>query len=149
MNEDKIRKLKELAFKIAEMIELLSPFIEHHTKAVCPSCQKVCCINKHSYHKHEDILFIQALGEELPVYMDGVDDSAPCQFLDKYGCTIKRSLRPYRCNWFFCTPLLEHILSIPAPEYRKFSDSLKQITQKREELLNEFAKIEKPASLSL
>jgi len=138
-----------LATEVSEMIELLSPFIQHHTEAVCPTCQKVCCINKHSYHKHDDILFIQALGEKLPVHKDGVDDSAPCQFLNEYGCTIKRSLRPYRCNWFFCTPLLKHMLNIPAPEYRKFSDSLRTLTKKRQELLNEFARTEEPASLSL
>jgi hypothetical protein len=149
MDDNKTRQLRALAVEVSEMIELLSPFIQSHTNAVCPSCQKVCCINRHSYHEYEDILYIQALGEELPVYRDGVDDSAPCRFLDKYGCTIKRSLRPYRCNWFFCTPLLEHIQNIPAPEYRRFSDSLKQLTQKREELLNELAKIEKPASLPL
>jgi hypothetical protein len=141
---DKANKLKSLALEVSGLIDAINPFIEEHTKAVCPSCQAVCCINRHSYHTYEDIIYICALGEELPSYIDGAEDSAPCQFLDKYGCTIKRSLRPYRCNWFFCTPLLEHIQTIPAPKYREFIASLEELTQKRVELITLYSQ---PAEL--
>ncbi|MEW6109701.1 MAG: hypothetical protein AB1632_11125 [Nitrospirota bacterium] len=133
--------VREIAADVSGLIETLSPFIQHHTEHVCPYCRKVCCINKHSYYEYEDIVYIYALGEKMLPYREGINDSEPCQFLGECGCTIRRSVRPYRCNWYFCSPLLEHIQNIPAAQYRKFIDCLNQITLKRTNLLEEFTAI--------
>lgn len=142
-NMNGVKKTRALAVELSEMIEALSPFIQQHTDAVCPDCRDVCCINRHSYHDHEDVVYILTLGEKLPPYKDGIDDKELCRFLGNGGCTISRSLRPYRCNWYFCTPLLEHIKNISAPNYRRFIASLERITRKRENLLKEFKGIVK------
>ncbi len=140
-NGSRMERIRKLAVEVSGLIEDLSPFIQQNTEEICPSCQKVCCINKHSYYEHEDIVYIHALGEEMLPLKDDLIDTSPCQFLGEYGCTIRRSVRPYRCNWYFCTPLLEHIQNRPAPVYRSFTKSLQQITEKRADLLDEFIKV--------
>lgn len=138
-------KERNLAGDVACLIESVSPLIEDHTRAVCPSCLDVCCINRHSYHDRSDIVYLQALGENMPAYKSGVADSDPCQFIGDRGCTLKRSLRPYRCTWYFCTPLLDHIQKKSVRKYRRLLDLLQRITQKRLEMLDEFAHgVEKP-----
>src|SRR3990172_2436373 len=131
-HRQELRGLRELALAVSGSIEDINAFIQQGTEAVCPSCEKVCCINIHSYHEYEDIVYILALGDEVPSYKQGVADSAPCHFLGKRGCTISRFLRPYRCNWYFCTPLLEHLTACPASAYRGFIASLEELTRKRE-----------------
>jgi len=131
-------KKGNLAREVACLIESVSPLIEDHTRTVCPSCPDVCCINKHSYHDRSDFIYLQALGANMPSYKPGIADSDPCQFIGDYGCTLERSLRPYRCTWYFCTPLLEHIQKKSVRKYRRLMDLLKLITQKRTEMLDEF-----------
>lgn len=105
------------------------------TEAFCPSCTSVCCINRHSYHEVIDIFFITAAGGTPPGYRPDISDLSPCQFLGEKGCMLPRPLRPYRCTWYFCGPLLEHIRSGPARRYRIFSDSMMRLTEKRQELI--------------
>jgi len=136
-------RVRDLAREISELIESMSPFVQHNTEAVCPSCQNVCCINLHSYHDHRDIVYLHALGEKVPSYKKGIDDVAPCQFLGERGCMVNRSLRPYRCTWFFCTPLLDRIRCSPVSLYRRFIDSLQLLTQKRQDMMNLFLEISK------
>jgi hypothetical protein len=134
-------KIRELASVVAGLIEEVSPHMQESTSVVCPHCTRVCCINRHSYHEYADLVYILALGEKAPSYKEGISDTDPCQFLGERGCTIKRSLRPYRCNWYFCTPLLEDIQSRPARTYRAFAGLLRNITEKRELMLEEFSRV--------
>lgn len=136
-----IKRLKELAGEVCELTESVDPFIQQHTEAVCPDCRKVCCVNRHSYHEHEDLVYVYALGEKLPSYNEDVGDTEPCQFLGGQGCAIRRTARPYRCNWYFCASLLEHVQGCAAADYRKFTESIQQLTVKRASLLNEFLRI--------
>lgn len=140
-HEDDLKKVIKCARKVSDFINQADSFIQRYTEDVCPSCKKVCCINKHAYHEHEDIVYLYALGERLPHYEKNRDDSEPCQFLEATGCSVRRVLRPYRCTWYFCTPLLERMQEASAQDYRRFIVSLQQLTQKREEMLNEFVEI--------
>jgi len=137
--------LKVSAEAVSYAVETAGSFIERHTSAVCPGCLEVCCINRHSYHELADIVCIYALGRRPPFYREKVGDREPCQFLGKEGCTLRRPLRPHRCNWYFCTPLLDHIQSVSAREYRGFIADQRAINRKREELLNAFFAILKRA----
>jgi hypothetical protein len=138
---EELLRVRELAAVVAGLIEEASPHIQKGTSVVCPHCTRVCCINRHAYHEHADLLYILVLGEEAPSYKEGVRDTDPCQFLGERGCTVKRSLRPYRCNWYFCSPLLENIQSRPARDYRAFIGLLRKITEKRELMLEEFTRM--------
>jgi hypothetical protein len=138
-HKTEFRRAGELGREAAEIIGRLDPFVEAHTSSVCPRCTEVCCVNRHSYHTHEDSIYLCALGEEVPPYDLTVGDSAPCQFLGRRGCTIARPLRPHRCNSYFCTPLLEHMENGDVKGYRSFVESMKMLTHTRMEMLRVFA----------
>jgi hypothetical protein len=135
----RLNKVRDIASGIAEEIENLSAFIQPLTAVVCPECSSVCCINRHSYHTFDDIVYIYALGEQIPFHTPGLDGSGPCQFLGKLGCALPRSLRPYRCNWYFCSPLLARITELSTiRHYRLFIDLLQKITRGRQRLMEEY-----------
>ena len=139
-HKDRFVKVRNLAALIAEDMENLGAFLQPHTTVVCPECVSVCCINRHSYHALDDIVYICALEEKIPLHNSAIEDSAPCQFLGKLGCTIARSLRPYRCNWYFCSPLLAHIsFHNSNRHYRLFINLLQKITEKRQKMMEEYA----------
>jgi hypothetical protein len=138
-HRDRFDKARDIAACIAEEIENLGLFIQQHTAVVCPECSSVCCINRHSYHTFDDIVYIYALGEQIPLHTPGLDDSGACQFLGRAGCTIPRSLRPYRCNWYFCTPLLGRIAELSTVRrHRFFINLLQKITMERQKLMEEY-----------
>lgn len=138
-NRSRFDKVRDIAAGIAEETENLSVFIQQHTAAICPECSSVCCINRHSYHALEDIVYIYALGEQIPPHAPGLDDSGSCQFLGKLGCAIPRTLRPYRCNWYFCSPLLARIAELsPVRHYRLFINLLQKISRERQRLMEEY-----------
>jgi len=139
-HKDHLKKVRDIAAEISEELENLGSFIQQHTAVVCPECSSVCCINRHSYHASDDIVYLNALGEKIPLHTAGLDDAAPCQFLGKLGCTLPRSLRPYRCNWYFCSPLLARIVEQNSNRhYRLFINLLEKVTERRQRMLEEYA----------
>jgi hypothetical protein len=136
--KDRLKNIRNLAVSVSEGMDNLDCLIQQHTASVCSECSSVCCINRHSYHSLEDVVYIYALGEKIPSHAPGVEDTRPCQFLGEKGCTISRSLRPYRCNWYFCSPLLEHIQERSSRHYRQFIALLQDITCRRQRLIREF-----------
>jgi hypothetical protein len=147
-HNDRLIKVRNLAVLLAEEIENLGAFLERHTIVVCPECTSVCCINRHSYHALDDIVYIYAIGEKIPLHNSALEDSEPCHFLGKEGCTIERSLRPYRCNWYFCSPLLAHISAHNSNRhYRLFIRLLQEITEKRQKMIEKYASVVKNIDL--
>lgn len=136
-------RMSEISQRLASLIREADPFIQGHTAAVCPSCKNVCCVNKHSRCEYEDIVYLHALGAEVVPDRSGRKDDEPCRFLGPRGCNRERHLRPYRCTWYFCTPLLEHIQEVPAREYRCFVGALCRMTEERRELEAAFSGIKK------
>jgi hypothetical protein len=123
-----------------EAYEAVSPFIEEHTTAVCPSCKSVCCIDRHGTHEEEDLLFIDALGEPPPSEGPRQDDAGPCRHLSPAtGCGIQRWRRPFRCTWFFCQPLLDKMRLENPKEYRRFVDGLQGLVRLRRRLFENSA----------
>jgi len=43
-------QVKTMAYKIRDGINKINHFVEQVTVAVCPACEKVCCINIHGYY---------------------------------------------------------------------------------------------------
>jgi hypothetical protein len=131
-------QVKTMACKIRDGINQIDSFVQQAAAAVCPSCEKVCCINRHGYYDCEDLIYIYALGLKLPAYKECVRDADPCQFLSMYGCTTQRSIRPFRCNWYFCNPLLEYMEKCPQRQYREFINRFHEIIDLRAEMIKEF-----------
>jgi hypothetical protein len=131
------------------LIETISPLIEAYTSEVCPQCATVCCINRHSRFDRSDIIFMTALGKDIPEDDPVIADTDACRFLGSRGCALKRSQRPYRCTWFFCSALLDQIMQqASAAGCRKFMGMLQNITKNRTTMINDFETISTVLSLS-
>ncbi len=137
----KLQRVKELAQRIKEGLEKISPFIQRSTEIVCPRCVNVCCINKHGYYNYEDLVYINALGLRPPDYDCEKRDSTPCQFLSEKGCVMDRSVRPSGCNWYFCESLFDYMEG--RPEYATFDNDLRYIADLWMELMDEFNRVVK------
>jgi hypothetical protein len=127
--------MSELAGRMKKAFDAASPLIESYTEAVCPSCGKVCCIDRHGRYEDADLSFILAL-DELPAGKHPAnDDTMPCRHLSREGCMLPRWKRPYRCTWYFCTRLLE---TMPADNPRKYRELINAL-QKLQLLRREFS----------
>jgi hypothetical protein len=126
------------AHTLKEQIDAVDHFIQKSTSQVCPECQKVCCINRHGYYDYQDLIYITALGLTPPRYRDGIEDTDPCQFLSDSGCTIARSLRPFRCNWHFCPELIDSMSAGPAKPLREFNLQFQKLQAIRHTMLDLF-----------
>jgi epoxyqueuosine reductase QueG len=134
----KLNNVIILAQKTKALIDKIDPFIQNYTSIVCPQCKDVCCINRHSRYDFDDLLYIHALQVEELVFLQGIDDNAPCQFLSSKGCTIERFRRPFRCNWYFCDSLLKAMINGPARPYRSFINLMNEIVQSRKGMIDKF-----------
>jgi hypothetical protein len=136
---NELTEVERYAQVLASRMAEVSPFIQLNTGAVCPGCEKVCCVNRHGYYDHEDLIYVYAVGLRHPGYREGLEDTDPCQFLSGTGCTLERPVRPFRCNWYFCTSLLAHMEDGPARPYREFISRFQEIVGARRRMLEAFA----------
>jgi|GEM_PF-734961 len=133
-------KIKSIAIKVKDSILNIDDFIQKNTSVICRNCEKVCCINKHGYYEFEDLIFLNAINESLPKYREGIVDEEPCQFLTSHGCTLDRFIRPFRCNWYFCIPLINHMQNQKGKDLRRFENTLQQIIDDRREMVGIYIK---------
>ena len=136
---NELSAVAEFAHELRERIGGASPFIQDTTASVCPSCPEVCCINMYGYYDHNDLTYIYALGLRPPGYEEGRADTDPCQFLSREGCGLERPVRPFRCNWYFCMRLTQHMEDGPARPYRLFVSHFQEVVDLRRQMLDEFS----------
>ena len=127
---------KEIVHELKNAFSAVSPFIEKHTSIVCPECEKVCCIDKHGRYDKDDLVFMKALGIEIPHDPSDREETALCRFLNKNGCSRQRRERPFRCTHFFCNPLLKSLENDNAKLYRAFIGDLQYLVDVRRKLLD-------------
>jgi len=138
-NGQRFKKVKELARKIQDGFEKISPLIQQNTERICPECNSVCCISKHGYYIFEDLIYLCALGRRPADCEFGKNETDPCQFLSHNGCSIDRPFRPSGCTWYFCDPLLEYMEK--KPDYHEFDGLLRDIAELWMEMIEEFIRI--------
>lgn len=125
-----------LAEDLKQAFALVSPFIEKHTSIVCPECEKVCCMDKHGRYDENDLLFLGALGVMITPDTHDLKETDPCRFMKDTGCSHERWMRPYRCTFFFCGPLLKSLEDDNAKLYRAFMGYFQHMVSIRQELLD-------------
>jgi hypothetical protein len=137
-HKGELAEVERIALALRNKIDGVDRFIQENTAQVCPDCRKVCCINKHGYYDHQDLIYITALALTPPQYGAGIEDVAPCQFLSETGCGIERSLRPFRCNWHFCSELIAFMNSGPPKPLREFNNKFRELQSLRQEMADRF-----------
>lgn len=124
-----------LARELRAAYEAVSPLIEGFTSKICPSCENVCCIDRHGTHEEGDLVFLDASGASPPGEPPKSDDTEPCRHLGPQGCEIPRWRRPYRCTWYFCPSLLEAMPVEDPRAYRRLVAELERLGKLRELLI--------------
>jgi len=132
MSPEDIRKIAD---ELKGLFEAVSPFFEKHASAVCPLCEKVCCIKKHGRYNEEDIVFLTALEVDIPSFKQEGEDTEPCTFLTDKGCSLQRWIRPFQCIWYFCEPLHASMLEDSSRTYREFIGNFQKLVKTRRRLL--------------
>ncbi|MBF0556780.1 MAG: hypothetical protein HQK96_19880 [Nitrospirae bacterium] len=133
--------LKEMAKRLSAKIAHADPFIMDCNGKVCPQCEGVCCLNKFGRYDIGDVIYLAALGyrpAEILSFSNHDPECLPCKYLSQAGCVISRQLRPFRCNWFFCIPIIEYMENGNKKAYRGFSSLFHEIIRLRKDMLDEF-----------
>jgi hypothetical protein len=126
---------------IAEQLKRLliesSPVIEEYAAAICSGCTDVCCRQKHGTFRDNDILYLRALGIDVPPRDQGRPPEGPCELMGPLGCVQPRWLRPFKCTWYFCGPLLKALSESPPRKTRRVSAMLQEMADLYDELAKE------------
>lgn len=116
-----------IAMQLKRLLIESSPMIEEYTAAICPSCSDVCCRQKHGMFRENDILYLRALGVEVSMRDQGKPPEGPCEWMGPMGCVQPRWLRPFKCTWYFCEPLLKALSEGPPRKARRVSAMLQEM----------------------
>jgi hypothetical protein len=118
---------------IANRLKLLlidsSPLIEEYTASLCPGCTDVCCRQKHGLYRESDVLYLQALGVSIPPRDAARPLEGPCEAMGPRGCVHERWLRPFKCTWYFCEPLLAALDQGPQKKARKLAALMQEMIE--------------------
>jgi hypothetical protein len=129
----------ETAEKLKQLLIESSSMIEDYTREVCPACAEVCCKQKHGTFQENDIVYLHALGRKVPPRDQGRPLEGPCELMRPHGCVQPRWLRPFRCTWYFCEPLLKALNDGPSRKARRLSALLQEMVDLCRELGREEA----------
>ena len=124
----------DAAGKLQQLLIESSPLIEEYTRQICPACTDVCCRQIHGIYRERDILHLNALGAAIPERDPARPLDGPCEALGERGCTHPRWLRPFKCTWYFCEPLLEAMNDGPQKKSRALSRAMKDMIECYDEL---------------
>lgn len=127
----------EAAEKLKRLLIESSPLIEEYTAAVCPACTEVCCRQEHGRYREVDSAYLKALGVTVPQRDESRQQEGPCESMGPKGCIQPRWMRPIKCTWYFCEPLLKALDDGPARNARR----LYALLQEMADLYREFIDI--------
>ena len=127
--------LRNLAEETRALFQSLDPDIEGLTQTVCPSCKDVCCISRHGQAAADDLIYMNALAIRVPVRDSKRPDGAACRYLESSGCGLPRYARPYRCTWYFCSPLLEAMGEMKPRQARALEGKLARLSSLRNRMM--------------
>jgi hypothetical protein len=120
-------KTVAIAERLKQVLIESSPLIEEYTAAVCPDCSAVCCKQKHGVLPEKDIRYLRAVGIEMPPRDETRPLEGPCELMGLQGCVHPRWMRPFRCTWYFCGPLLAALNEGPQKKTRHLTAVLREM----------------------
>ncbi len=116
-----------IAKKLKHLLVDSSPLIEEYTSSICPVCTEVCCRQKHGLYKDRDRLYLSALAIPVPTRDTARSGEGPCEMMGPRGCVQPRWIRPFRCTWYFCEPLIAALNNGPQKKARKLAAVLQEM----------------------
>jgi len=117
----------ETAKRLQQLLMVSSPSIEDYTRDACPHCPDVCCLQKHGCYRERDIIYLNALGAVVPIIDLARPPDSRCQFLGERGCIHPRWLRPFKCTWYFCDPLIRAMAERPGRSTRQLTAVMEEM----------------------
>ncbi len=120
-----------IAKEIRKRIELLDAAMTEYCRATCPQCEDQCCLGLGIFFNRVDLLYLIALGEDIPPGQTRTGMSDTCRYLAHDGCRLPRTYRPYVCVWFLCDPQMEIFQQQRASFQRHFIGTLQEIRRLR------------------
>jgi hypothetical protein len=123
-----------IAQKLKNLLIESSPLIEEYTGEICPGCTDVCCRQKHGQYREKDRGYLRALGENTPFRDAARPLEGGCEMMGPGGCLQPRWLRPFKCTWYFCAPLLKALDEGPPRKARQLSAMLQEMADLYQEL---------------
>jgi hypothetical protein len=117
----------DIAHKLRLLLIDSSMLIEEYTAAVCPYCTDVCCRQKHGLYQERDVRYLHALGVTVPARDRARLLEGPCEAMGPKGCIQPRWLRPFKCTWYFCEPLLAALNGGPQKKARKIAAVMQEM----------------------
>ena len=117
----------KIAERLKELLIESSPLIEEYTAITCPGCRDVCCRQKHGIFRERDIWYMQALGIDVPRRDASRPLEGPCECMGPQGCSQPRWIRPFKCTWYFCDPLLAALNEAPQKRARRLTEVMQEM----------------------
>jgi hypothetical protein len=121
------KALVATAYQLKLLLTASSPLIEEYTAAVCPGCTDVCCRQKHGLYRERDIQYLRALEEAIPQRDEARPLEGRCEMMGPQGCVQPRWMRPFKCTWYFCDPLLEAMNEGPQKKARRLAAMMQEM----------------------
>jgi len=117
----------DIALKLKQLLIDSSPLIEEYTATICPVCIDVCCRQRHGLYREADIGYLDGLGIVAPQRDEARSLEGPCESMGPWGCIQPRWMRPFKCTWYFCDPLLAAFNNGPQKKARKLTGMMQDM----------------------
>ncbi len=116
-----------IALKLKQLLIDSSPLIDEYTAVNCPVCTDVCCRQRHGVYHERDIAYLNGLGVAVPQRDETRSLDGPCESMGALGCVQPRWMRPFKCTWYFCEPLLAALNDGPQKKARKLASMMQEM----------------------
>jgi hypothetical protein len=124
----------DAAGRLQQLLIESSPLIEVYTRELCPRCTAVCCRQKHGIYGKRDHNYLNALRTAIPARDPARPLDGPCEALGEHGCIHPRWLRPFKCTWYFCEPIVLAMQDRPQRSTRALTAVMEEMIRLYDEL---------------
>ena len=124
----------DAAKQLQQLLMESSSLIEDYTRDICPHCDDVCCRQKHGAYRERDIIYLNAIGAFPPPFDHNRPPESSCEFLGHDGCIHPRWMRPFKCTWYFCAPIIKAMQERPGRSTRELTALMEEMIRLYDQL---------------